>query len=68
MSAFCKGCNKPIVWGLTEDGKRIPLDPSAPVYVRDGEVVRRERLAMVSHFATCPKANDFSASKKADKP
>lgn len=65
----CRGCDKEIVWGVTEDGKKIPLDPSAPVYyVTDKKVevdgmmntlIERERSSMVSHFKTCPKASDF---------
>ena len=70
MSA-CKGCGNPIVWGETEEGKKIPLDPRAPVYVEtdpDTQTqpipVTRSRIAMVSHFATCPDANRFSGRKK----
>lgn len=63
------GCGKPIVWGVGHDGTRIPLDPRAPVYriVSDinGEVrVARDHASLVSHFATCAKANQFSGSKK----
>lgn len=66
----CKGCKREIVFGLTEDGKRIPLDPRPPVYAVIGQneagvpLVRRHVGAMVSHFATCPNANDFSGSRK----
>ncbi len=64
----CKGCDKPIVWGVTEEGKRIPLDPKPAVYdveEVEGEVqATRDRTAMVTHFATCPKANDFSGGKR----
>lgn len=68
MSA-CKGCGKEIVWGRTEDGKHIPLDPSAPVYHYDidgtGKITKTQRAQfMVSHFSTCPKANDFSGGRK----
>lgn len=68
----CKGCNKEILWGTTSEGRQIPLDPAAPVYslIESGgqtKVVRTE-LAMVSHFATCSKANDFSASRKQEVP
>ncbi len=65
----CRGCGKEIVWGVTDEGKKIPLDPSAPVYyVSDEKVdtpqgptakIERERSSMVSHFKTCPKASDF---------
>ena len=63
----CKGCGKPIVWG--KDGRTlVPLDPAPPVYSKaceltDGtlSVVKMARgLVFVSHFVTCPKANDFS--------
>jgi len=65
---------------LDSTGKPIPLDPRPPVYrvyvdaqgctrcYRDTPNVdpdcEVEANAMVSHFATCPNANDFSASKK----
>lgn len=67
----CRGCGKKIIWAVTVDGKKIPLDPTPPTYGAaddseihtDGQFIGRSR-AMVSHFATCPKANDFSGSKK----
>ena len=76
----CKGCGKPIVWGVTEDGKRIPLDPRPPVYlaVDEGDRVLAERAGpgqnfmgqalahYVSHFATCPKASEFGKGRKRD--
>lgn len=72
--ANCKGCGKFIRWGVTEDGKKIPLDPRPPVYAiiggslhSDGELrVERRTTSLVSHFGTCPKASDFSASKRKD--
>ena len=71
MSAICRGCQKPIVWAETGDGKKIPLDPSAPVYRIDGGLAvlieRKARElqggAMVSHFSTCAKAGDFGSSR-----
>jgi hypothetical protein len=60
----CAGCSKAILWAVNEDGARIPLDPVAPVYEVDGQVVRRTRQALVSHFATCPKADQFSAGRR----
>lgn len=61
----CKGCDAPIVWGRTSLGHAVPLDPKPPVYqlTESGALVRMTN-AMVSHFATCPKANDFSGSRR----
>jgi hypothetical protein len=73
MSAVCRGCGKPIIWGVMGE-KKIPLDPRPPVYtvvgLKDGQaIVQRLENALVSHFATCPNANDFSGGKKhLDKP
>lgn len=70
MSATCRGCGAEIVWGVTSDGKRIPLDPRPPVYHtgtlrEDGGVnCERDREALVSHFATCREANRFSGSRR----
>ena len=75
----CAGCGKPMLWGETDEGKHIPLDPSAPVYQivsvsEDGKAfIRRlpqryelgaDACTMVSHFKTCPKASDFSRGKR----
>jgi hypothetical protein len=68
--SLCRGCGKEIIWGVTAEGKRIPLDPRPPVYrlvvgyATQEIVVERQKDAMVSHFATCSRANDFSASKR----
>jgi len=43
--------------------KRIPLDPRAPTWRFDGRAWVRSD-ARVSHFATCPMADQFSASKR----
>lgn len=76
MSA-CKrpNCGKDITWGETEPDengrtRKIPLDPSAPVYriirhdAAGDPVIRRDENAMVSHFVTCPDSNQFSGGKK----
>lgn len=65
----CRGCQKNIRWGIMPDGKKIPLDPSAPVYsivagslAGEGELkIERHATALVSHFKTCPQACQFSA-------
>lgn len=69
----CRGCGRPVIFVSVAkpDGSHatVPLDPSAPVFYResDGEgggvwVQDRTREILVSHFATCSKANDFSGS------
>ena len=77
--ATCNGCGKPIVWATVRaidgslSGTKIPLDPRPPTYAADlpesttvdGLLIVERSTARVSHFATCPKANDFSASTKA---
>lgn len=67
-TAACKGCGLRIVWVTLPNGKKMPLDLRAPTYTveqRNGIVVGvRQETTYVSHFATCEKARDFSASKK----
>jgi hypothetical protein len=58
-------CGRKIVFGETEDGHLIPLDPAPPVYFFDKEARRwkRARNGWVSHYATCKFANQFSKRK-----
>lgn len=69
-SSQCRDCGKLILWGETLDGKRIPLDMRPPIFriirTQNGLVTLVERMenAGVSHFATCPRANDFSSAKR----
>lgn len=59
MSAsICRGCGRQILWAHTKDGKKIPLDPSAPIYqvVKGDEVARIETGIYCSHFSTCREA------------
>jgi hypothetical protein len=63
----CKGprCKKTVLFAIDEEGKRIPLDSSAPVYrvsfAEDGTTLRatRDRNCMVSHFSTCVDVGKF---------
>lgn len=71
----CRSCKKPIIWAVTEAGKRMPVDVESSAL---GNVRLRERdgdvpLAVVlkpaemfgktglrtSHFVTCPDAADW---------
>lgn len=65
-------CGRQIVFGKTPEGKFIPLDTTAPVYVdvtppqeaESGTMkVDRNTNAYVSHFATCRYADEFSKRK-----
>ena len=65
----CRGCGATIAWiKLTESGKLHPVDlPPALVRVENGSVpvsMGNVVARFVSHFATCPKANDFRRGKK----
>ncbi len=64
--ATCKSCGEPIIWVITEEGKRMPLDAEptelGTVAVREHDgaarVVSRNgrypgQKLYVSHFATC---------------
>ena len=57
----CKGCGKKMLFGNTYDDIVVPLDPSPPVYLLMPEDRKFKKLdgAYVSHFSTCPKANQF---------
>jgi hypothetical protein len=56
----CAGCGAEIKWVKTKAGKRMPVNVELKTIVtEDGEVVR----GYESHFATCPKADDFRKRK-----
>ena len=68
----CKGCGAPIVWGICNvSGKKIPLDLRPQVYRivalanGDVEALKEDPAEFgVSHFATCPMANNFSGQNR----
>lgn len=67
----CRGCGRPIVWAKSPDGsKKYPLDPRAPVFEVSGVdpvlIAKISPTAYVSHFATCPNADEFSKSKRTE--
>ncbi len=57
--ATCRGCGAPIVWGITEAGKNVPLDPPEKRYVALHAGRFRIVDTWISHFATCLKSDDF---------
>lgn len=68
----CRRCEKKIVWGLNEQGKPIPMDPVPACYMVTGtdaqgqRFISRQPNVMVTHFATCPFASDFSGRNRGD--
>jgi len=68
--AICKGCGRDILWAKSSKGFSVPLDPNITVYsVVDNVAVKvppnliGEKL-YVSHFSTCPNANEFSGKNR----
>ena len=68
----CKSCNRPLLFAKTPEGKIIPLDTVAPIYIFDPKTNTCEQAdnniegavkCYVTHFATCPKASEFSKKK-----
>lgn len=65
----CRACGAPIYWGLTNSGRKIPLDPAPTptgnlAFRDDGRVVSDHGFPTtapryVSHFVTCPRADEF---------
>jgi hypothetical protein len=65
----CKGCGRAIAFILDEKGTLQVLDVMTLVYKLEPDLAGDERAkiiegAYISHFLTCPKANDFSASAR----
>lgn len=53
----CRSCGAPIVWVVTESGKRMPLDAKPEKrFVVDVDGKAYVRDTYVSHFAHCPNA------------
>lgn len=58
--ATCPGCSAAILWAITPDGTRLPLDLHAPVYLlrvnaqQNGCVVVDKHIrAYAAHSSTC---------------
>lgn len=65
----CKGCGKTIAFVQGEKGKWIPLDHAVPVFEVKQDLTGEPRAfraegIYVSHFSVCPKAEQFSASRR----
>jgi hypothetical protein len=69
-ASVCRGCGNQIIWGQTKEGKKIPMDPRAPIYqVIEKDLVARIETGMyVSHWATCPDAYKPKGERAWEKP
>jgi hypothetical protein len=58
MASYCKSCNAKIMWVRSKDGLNMPLDtPGKPRIVLDDKNVAHVVRTFISHFATCPNAD-----------
>lgn len=74
VTAPCSTCGAPVHWGVTASGRRMPLDPGpdegGDLVLEDGRFVAFEPLLhgdvprYVSHFATCPDAEQHRKEGK----
>ena len=51
-TSHCKGCGALIEWWITPAGKRMPMDIT-------------DRGQVQTHFATCPRADQFRKERRA---
>jgi len=79
----CRSCQAPVIWAVTARGKRIPMDAGPredggfvlrgqraddpPLALAKGESRGREPR-YVSHFATCPQADEHRVSATSARP
>jgi hypothetical protein len=63
---FCRSCKAPIVWMLTSNGKKMPVDANS-VIARDEPAFARfyePKAGHISHFATCPQSKEWRQNEK----
>lgn len=56
----CRSCGHPIVWFKTDAGKNIPIDAETVL----AEDTTLELPRHVSHFATCPHADQHRRPRR----
>jgi len=55
----CNSCGRPIHWGKTENGKRVPLDmkpKNVYVLINPEKEIYAVYRGFETHFVTCPNA------------
>lgn len=68
FAVACESCGALIVWFRTKTGKRMPVDesstqPTDAAHQLDLKMPSRPEGRHVSHFSTCPQANDWRRSR-----
>lgn len=64
-SSACKSCGALIKWATTKSGKKMPLDMKPTTgRLEDGSWVQ----VRISHFITCPSAEQHKTSQQKEKP
>lgn len=69
----CRSCGAPIIWTLTQNRKKMPMD-AEPIVLERGQYQLREnddgsvdsyliRRLWISHFATCPESNEWRSKE-----
>jgi hypothetical protein len=67
--AVCKSCGAPILFALTENGKRMPLSKATEQRrfivetLSDGAEVCRSRLTYLSHWSDCVSAEQHRGAR-----
>ena len=56
----CRACGKEIVWVKTVTGKRMPCDVQARIIEYEGQKL----VALISHWAKCPAADEWRKKDK----
>ena len=60
-TAKCRSCDEYIVWVKTQAGKNMPVD--ADSFDEGDELVYDAERGHISHFATCPNADQHRRKK-----
>lgn len=59
-TAKCRSCSEYIVWVKTEAGKNMPVDADS---FDEGDELVYDHSKHISHFATCPNADQHRKKK-----
>lgn len=66
--AKCEGCGAEMIWTITEAGRRMPLNakpvPGLVTLDDNGRAHGVKAKVYQSHYATCPKAEQFRKPRK----